>query len=245
LVTKKVVALLVMPAGLVWLGLMALAAWPGMGRWWRGLALAALVLHTLAGNVWFGAWLLRGLEAPYTATAAPREPFDAICVLGGGTSFRPDGQAQLGPSGDRLLVPVRLYREGLTTHLVASGLNATAVDGPRSLADDTADLWRLCGVPEGAIVRDSTARTTAAEIRVMKQLAAARGWRRVGVCSSAWHLRRVEQLCRAEGFAAVPVAADFLSAPVPPIAMYAVPQARGFQYVQKAIWEYLGGASGG
>ncbi len=122
---------------------------------------------------------------------------------------------------------------------------AAAVGGPRSLADDTAALWRVCGVPDHAIIRDATARTTSAEIRVFKQLAAARGWRKTGVCSSAWHLRRVERLCRAEGMEMVPVPADFLSTPVPTIAMYAVPQARGFQYVQKALWEYLGAVTGG
>ncbi|MCU0781834.1 MAG: hypothetical protein MUF04_12135, partial [Akkermansiaceae bacterium] len=130
-VAKKVVALLLMPAGLAWLALLALVGWPGLRRWPRAVALAALVAHTLAGNVWFGTWLLRGLEEPYLAAAEPRERLDAICLLGGGSSARPDGQPQLGPSGDRLLVPAKLYLAGKAGCLVASGLNATAVGGPR------------------------------------------------------------------------------------------------------------------
>lgn len=77
----------------------------------------------------------------------------------------------------RLLVPARLYLAGKAGHVVASGLNATAVGGPRSLADDTAALRRVCGVPDHAIIRDATARTTSAEIRVFKQRAAERGSR--------------------------------------------------------------------
>ena len=46
LMAKKVVALLVLPPGLVWLGLMAMVAWPGLHRWGRGLAALLLVgLH--------------------------------------------------------------------------------------------------------------------------------------------------------------------------------------------------------
>jgi uncharacterized SAM-binding protein YcdF (DUF218 family) len=72
-----------------------------------------------------------------------------------------------------------------------------------------------------------------------------RGWQRVGVCSSAWHLRRVEALCRKEGLTVVPVPADFLSSPLPWSPLYAIPQARGFQNVQKALWEFLGAFGGG
>lgn len=43
----------------------------------------------------------------------------------------------------------------------------------------------------------------------------------------------------------IPLPADFLSARLPCNPMYAVPQARGFQNVQKALWEYLGSLAGG
>ncbi|MCU0781909.1 MAG: cytochrome c biogenesis protein, partial [Akkermansiaceae bacterium] len=86
-VAKKVVALLLMPAGLAWLALLALVGWPGLRRWPRAVAVAALVAHTLAGNVWFGTWLLRGLEEPYLAAVEPHERLDAICLLGGGRGW--------------------------------------------------------------------------------------------------------------------------------------------------------------
>ena len=98
----------------------------------------------------------------------PAEPFDVIFVLGGGSSARPDGDAQLGPSGDRLIVPAKLFLAGKAGHLVASGLNVTDIGGSRSLADDTAALWRDLGIPETAITRLSEPRTTKEEIRAYK-----------------------------------------------------------------------------
>ena len=43
----------------------------------------------------------------------------------------------------------------------------------------------------------------------------------------------------------VPVPADFLSSPLPWSADVCRAQARGFQNVQKALWEYLGALTGG
>lgn len=245
LIVKKVIGLLILPPGLVWLGLMSLTCWPGLGRLGRALAAAVLVVYTLAGNAWLGGYLLGKLETPYAAMVKPPERLDALCVLGGGSSARPDGGVQLGPAGDRLIVPARLFLTGTAAHLVASGTNVTDIGGSRSLADDTAELWRELGIPEASITRLSGPRTTKEEIRAYKELMITRNWQRIGVCSSAWHLRRVEMICRSEGVEMIPVPADFLSAPLPWNPMYAIPQARGFQNVQKALWEYLGAATGG
>ncbi len=245
LIAKKVIGFLVLPSGLIWLGLMALAALPGLSRGGRLVAVLVLCVYTLTGNAWFGGWLLGKLESPYASMANPSEPFDAICVLGGGSSVTPGGDAQFGPSGDRIFVPAKLFLSGETRHLVASGLNVTDIGGDRSIAEDTATLWKAIGIPDAAITRLSTPRTTGEEIHAYKNLIFEKSWKRVGVCTSAWHLRRVEKLCRKEGVEMIPVPADFLSSPLPWTPMYAVPQARGFQNVQKAVWEFLGGLTGG
>lgn len=245
MIASKVLGMLAMPAGLAWLALLALAAWPGLPRAARVLVVLTLATYTLAGNAWLGAYLLGRLEAPYAVLPSPTEKLDVLCVLGGGSSARPDGGVQLGAAGDRLLVPARMYLTGMSEHLVASGLNVTDANGNRSLADDTANVWEMLGIPAAAITRLATPRTTREEIHAYKDLVARHQWRRVGVCSSAWHLRRVESICRAEGLTIVPVPADFLSGRLPCLPLYAIPQARGFQNVQKALWEYLGAFTGG
>lgn len=245
LILKKVVALLLLPAGIVWLGLATLVTWPGLKRGSRVVSILLLIAYTLAGNAWTGSWLLGTLEKPYIEVQTPDEPLDAVLVLGGGTSGRADGSAQLGPAGDRVMTAARWYHAGRTKFLIASGLSVTDIDGKRSLADDTAGIWKELAVPDHAVLRFQTPRTTSEEIREFKALVTTRGWNRIGICSSAWHLRRVEKLCANEGLSAIPVPADFLSTKLPFNAMYAVPQARGFQNVQKALWEYLGGLVGG
>lgn len=222
-----------------------MACLPGLAWKARLFALTVLAFYTVAGNAWVGGWLLAKLEAPYVAMSRNTEKFDAICVLGGGTSSTPDGVAQSGPAGDRLLVPARLFLRGQSRHLVASGLSVTDTGGKRSLADDTASIWKELGIPASSITRLSEPRNTSEEIRTYRGLLATKGWKRVGVCSSAWHLRRVMKICEKEGVELIPVPADFLSVDLPWSPLYAVPQARGFQNVQKALWEYLGAATGG
>jgi hypothetical protein len=58
-----------------------------------------------------------------------------------------------------------LYLSGISGELVASGRNVTDIGGSRSLADDTAEIWRDLGIPENAITRLSEPRTTKEEIR--------------------------------------------------------------------------------
>jgi uncharacterized SAM-binding protein YcdF (DUF218 family) len=245
LIASKIIGMLLMPAGVVWLGFLMLADRPGMSVLTRALVITVLIVHTLAGSAWLGAWLLGKLEAPYAALTPPTEKLDAICVLGGGSSARPDGDPQLGPAGDRLTTPVRLMLTGKASTLVASGLNVTDAGGSRSLARDTARIWMDLGVSEAAIILLEKPRNTREEVRAYRDLISQQGWQHVGVCSSAWHLRRVEAICRKEGLTVVPIPADFLSAPLPWSPLYAIPQARGFQNVQKALWEFLGAFGGG
>jgi len=58
LMAKKVIGFLLMPSGLVWLGLLMMAGLPGLKAWGRGLCLSVLAAYSLAGNAWFGTWLL-------------------------------------------------------------------------------------------------------------------------------------------------------------------------------------------
>ena len=55
LIAKKIIGLLVLPSGIVWLGLMAMVGWPGLRRWGRCFAALVLVVYTVAGNAWAGA----------------------------------------------------------------------------------------------------------------------------------------------------------------------------------------------
>jgi len=245
LVCAKIVALLMMPAGLVWLllAVCAVQAWRRRSRAFAGVLGALFLLDTLAGNVYLGAALLTLLERglPHLDVRSV-EGFDAVCILGGGTLEDADGVGELGDGGDRIAVAAALVHAGKTALVVASGTRIGSLNGGRSnLADETADLLVGLGVPPAQIIRlESGPVNTAQEVAAYQQLIAERGWRRVGLVSSAWHLPRALRLCARIGLVMVPIPADHRNRLPAPSCFWLVPQEEGFVKVHHACWELLG-----
>lgn len=244
-VGEKAIARLIMPTGLLWLaGYLGVVRLAADGR--RGAALVAGVLwlgFTAAGNLWVGGVLLRALEAPFRVDPVATEaPLDAVLLLGGGTAVRPDGEPQLGPAGDRVRVAARLQRQGRTRFLITSGTSVAGLQQAeaRDLAQETRTLWLEMGVPAAAIITLPGPRNTREEIAALQALAVERGWRHVGLVTSAWHLPRALALGHAAGMTLVPFGADFRGED--PVAGFfgLIPSANGFYRVQTAAWEYLG-----
>ena len=242
LVLRKQLAFFAMPTTLVWLALVALVvrSWPE--RRWRWPLLALLIAYTLAGSSATSYLLLRGLERPFLSLrpldAATR--YDAVMVMGGGTSlFRKGGPAtpQLGVSGDRLRLAAGLWARGRTQILVTSG---SSVDGERDYSAEASALWRDMGVPDDAILRVPGVRNTSEEVAAYTRLVAERGWKRIGIVTSARHLPRALALCRRHGLTAEPLPTDFRSEPPPSSLFLLVPEGEAFADVEDATWEYLG-----
>jgi len=244
---RKFVGACLMPAGLVWLGLLAFARILARraSRPLAGAALALWLLFTLAGNAWLGSFALERLQRAY-ATINPlvQGRFDAVLVLGGGVEVGDDGSPTLTASGDRVVVAVRLYRAGRTPLLVTTGPHILLPGGTAaSNAAATAAIWMQLGVPEGSIVLLEGPRTTTDEVLALKTAVAERGWQRVGLLTSAWHLPRAMRLCRRYGVEALPLPAEAVR--TPPLRLrFLVPQQDGFQSVQTACWEVLGALVG-
>lgn len=244
---RKFVGLCLMPAGLAWLGLAALGS--GLAQHGhRGPAAATgaiWVLTTLAGNAWLGGALAGWLQAPYRGIdPLAQGTFDAVVVLGGGVEVRPDGRPELTVAGDRVVLGVRLWRAGRAERLVATGpLVPVEGGGSTSYAAATAAMWEQLGVPAAAIVVVEGPRTTTDEVRALRELAVRSRWRRVGLVTSAWHLRRAMRLCARAGLEVTPLPADALRPP-PRELRWLVPQEVGFWRVQAACWELLGSLAG-
>ncbi len=238
---KKAVAFLILPAGLVWVLLGFVVFWPGLRRIQRGFFLLLWLLYTAAGNPIVGNVLLRSLEQPYAGIAEPKEPLDFLFVLGGGTSTDLEGDAQIGTAGDRIVTAARLYHQGRVDTLVASGRSVTDIGGERSLAEDAVAIWKDLGVPESAMVTLSKPTDTRSEIDAYVEfLAQFPERKRIGLCTSAWHMERTGRILEEKGLEYTPVPADFRSRPIPVISLYLVPRMRGFAHVQMGLWEYLG-----
>ena len=233
----RLIAQLMMPVGLVWLGLIAAtcsAGWarrPGITSAGVGL----LMLLTIAMSNWAGSWMLAQIEANIPQVdAMERGPFDAILVMGGGSYRRSDGQPELGPAGDRLMLAAQLFNGRRVPLLVASG----------DLAEDERWLWGRLGISATAVICLPEPVNTRAEVEAYRSLIAERGWTRVGLISSAWHLPRALRLCARAGFAPEPLAADWLG--VLPVAMphEFIPSGEGAMKTQFAVHEWLGSCFG-
>jgi uncharacterized SAM-binding protein YcdF (DUF218 family) len=235
---RKFVGACLMPAGLVWLALLAFARLLALrvGRPLAGAALALWLLYTLAGNAWLGSFALERLQRAYsTIDPFGQGRFDAVLVLGGGVEVGDDGSPTLTSASDRVVLAVRLYRSGRTPHLLTTGPYTLLPDGTAaSYAAATAAVWKELGVPEGSIVLLEGPRTTTDEVLALKTARAEQGWRRVGLLTSAWHLPRAMRLCRRYGVEAV-LPAEAVRTP-PPRLRWLVPQQDGFQSVQTACW---------
>ena len=244
-VLAKCVGRLAMPVGLLWLvGLVALPLIAARNRRAGALVGCALMAFTLAGSEPLGEWLLRQLEGSmWERDPFEEEPFDAVFVMGGGVHDGPTGPS-LGSSGDRAVLAARLYHVGRARTLIASGAHVPGLERSGDGVELTETLWRELGVPEDAIDRVGTAYNSAQEIELYAAYARERHLARVGLISSAWHLRRALRLAARHDFAPVPLPADFRG-DVGWFGAYSlIPSGGGAQAVHQACWEWLGAAVG-
>lgn len=248
LALDKILARLVLPAGLVWLLLGASASIAFV----RGRDLAAAGLAGLTGLYWLagapvvGQWLLQRIELPYRELdplSLPR--LDAAVVLGGGTR-EVDGRPRLDDAGDRVLLGAQLYRRGKVGRLIATGSSIPGLGDPRDLSEETAALWQSLGVPESAIVRLPQPRNTTQELQVVKAFVeTSTTIETLGLVTSAWHLPRALALADRVGLEVVPLPADVRSSPEIGMELRDfIPDGDGFREVHQACWELLGRAVG-
>lgn len=242
---RKILGLLVMPIGLIWLGLLT-ATWLCWRRGQRRLGIGMTVLslfYTVVGNPHTGFALMASLERQiHPVDIATLEPFDAVCVLGGGSEQDPSGRTQLGTNGDRIVMAARLWYAGKAKLLVASGCGDNGPKGSRrDLTRETRDLWLSLGIPGEAIRQvEEPCWTTHDEIQAYGRMRKRYGWTRVALISSASHLPRALAEASKVGLDVVPIGSDWRSRDRPILPQDFVPQAAGFENAQCACWEYVG-----
>jgi uncharacterized SAM-binding protein YcdF (DUF218 family) len=246
-VGQKVVANLIMPTGWVWLGILAWgadAAYRGARRQAAGMA-ALFVVYTVAGNVVLGTLGLIWLQDQLPQVDwREGPPFDAVLVLGGGTKEAPEpSRFELSAAGDRVLLGARLYRAGRAKVLITSGRGVPGISED-DLTEATLHIWAALGIPEADVVRLREPYNTQQELQALKALVAERGWTRVGLVSSAYHLPRALAQARRLGLEVVPLGADHYQGPDRFYALALIPQLAGFVRTQKVAWELIGQAVG-
>lgn len=248
LVFGKVAGRLAMPVGLCWVGLAACAGYFWVRRMLRrtAIASAAFVLFTVLGNAPLGGMMLAGLESDYIDDAQfSGAPLDALFVLGGATAQSPGGgPPRLADSGDRVLTAARVYHARPVGTVVTSGSSIPGLGPARDVAAEAAHILEELDVPRAVIVEIPAPKNSAQEVAAYRALATKHGWTKLGIVTSAWHMRRVQRLCERADLDAEPIPADFRGSTTWDGLASLIPDASGFRDIQRASWELLGAAVG-
>lgn len=239
---RKVVGALLMPIGLFSMILWMVTVLDlRRGAWAKGFShLALLVLFVGAGSSEIGHHLMKGLEEQI-----PEDPggnFEAVMVLSGGTRLNRRDEPELGDAGDRLRLGAALIHCGRTDQLIVTAHSPTQ---NRDLSAESTSILRQLGVSTSSITSLYEPVNTETEIAAMVALSQERGWKRVGLVTSAWHLPRamrlLERIAPERDFELVPLGANHLSIKErPPSVLWWLPTAGGFLLTHRWFWEILG-----
>lgn len=247
IVAEKLATSLAMPAGLVWLLLLiSLLAARRAGR--RDLILAAAVpwtTLTLLGNGMVAEALADSLEQPYRQIQPLNsDPFDAIVLLGGGTSLGRNRRIQGNSAGDRVLLTAQMFHAGLTKRIICTGHRIVQLDPDSSNpAEQALAVLVSLGVPEESIEL-LPGRNTSEEMRLLGE-SCGNSQERIGLITSAWHLPRALRLAKRNGLDVEPLPADFIGGPVSDfttgaMVLKCIPQDGAMWTVARVLKEYLG-----
>lgn len=217
---SKLLPLLLYPLGLglllQLLGLAAAAKGSGRHRqaslWLGGAGVGLVWLFAMPFTSRQLIWGLEERAARLTPAVLPRA--DAVVVLGGGLrpALPPRQGVEVAEGGDRLLRGVQLVRRKLAPLLVTSGarVSFTGKDPAPPEALWARELAQELGLPADRILINPGSRTTAEEARDIGALGRRRGWTRVLLVTSAFHMpRSLATFQQRSGLTVVPVACDY------------------------------------
>ena len=225
--------------------------------WHRRRTALALIGFAVA---WVWVWSMpavssataRWLTAPYPPQRVETLPVaDAIVVLGGGVTPTRAGfpYPNLGGASDRIWHAARLYHAGRAPVIVASAGSVWGEDvwgepDRQTGAEAMRTVLVAWGVPHSAIIVEQNSRSTRENAVETARLAARRGFERLLLVTSVWHMRRAEAVFRRVGLPVVPAACDHGGAAASPGLVLLLPTAAAlgansrFWREQLGLWAY-------
>jgi len=204
---NKLLPLFVLPIG--WVALLLLFAVWRKKRWPLFAALAVLYVCSLpavAGR------LVGWLESGYPAVPVARvEPVDAVVVLGGVLGPRAGGEfiANWLDTSERFDAGVALLQAGKAGWLVFTGAPMAWRDRATTEGDELKRLAVARGIDPEKILVTRIIDNTATEAAAVADLMKTRGWRRVILVTTGWHMRRSAYLFKKAGVDFIPFPVDF------------------------------------
>jgi uncharacterized SAM-binding protein YcdF (DUF218 family) len=213
-VLSKILDILLTP--LAWgLGLIAFGLSMREGRrarrlvpWLGVLLLLFFSLEPVSNRLW------RALEAPARKTFRADVTYDVVILLGGVTDDRVEatwGERAYNHNNERLLETFDLLRAGSAKYAIISGGTTSDVPGERIEARVLRDQLVAWGIDPERIVVEDRARNTHENAVLSGTILRAKGWQKVLIVTSAFHMARAYGCFQAEGLAVDTLPVDFRS----------------------------------
>lgn len=162
--------------------------------------------------------LMGRLEAPYAYVEMEKlEPGDAVILLGGGAGYSktdPLG-VNFNEASDRVFTAMELLRLQKAPLLILGG-GGDPKESQDISEGSTVKRWLEKNLPLKVEMMELTASgNTHDEAVKCAALMKERGWKRVFLVTSGFHMRRAEAVFRTAGVPVVPVACDFIRSGMP------------------------------
>lgn len=175
------------------------------------LVIIAIAILWIGGNRWVSMSLVKSQEWKYLPPATVQKA-DAIVVLGGGTepAEYPRQGVELNGAGDRVTGAYRLYKAGVSDHLLLSGGDIDFLDSSGSSpAEDMASLLKEFGVPDSSLWLDTTSQNTRENAINCAKILKEKGIDKVILLTSAAHMPRSVILFEEQGLTVIPYPVDY------------------------------------
>ncbi len=242
---------LVTPIGIVWLFLLLQIYFAAIYR--QGAlffcGLIAVLTLTIGGNYFVVRALVHSIERDFFELDPFQvPPYDAVIVLGGGSEDKPNGLPQLTRAGERIAMAAKLYHAGQTQQIITSGTATfSAAERDQHPCEEARQILIQLNIPEDQIVMlrgDNTHEESVAIKKWLDQRDEEHRPARIGLITSAWHLKRALKLFERQSVQVEPVPADFMRGPFRPNPSMIIPTADNLNNTATIIFEHLGRAIG-
>jgi uncharacterized SAM-binding protein YcdF (DUF218 family) len=236
---NKLLPVFVLPTG--WVVVLLVIALVCRRRW---PLVAALIVFYVSSMPLVGDRLFHGLESFYPPTALDQlEKADAIVPLGGifGPSASDGMLPNLGEANERLEAGIQLWERHKAPWLVFTGGRVPWARQNSTEGALSARAARARGIPADKILLTREVGNTADEARAVAALMRERGWTKIVLVTSGYHMPRAAHLFRKAGVDFVPFPVDFQIDPRSPLTMLdLLPQADGLRHTEAALREWYG-----
>ncbi len=203
------------PIGFLWLLLLAGGvrfAWKR--QWVPALFSAVLAVGlSLIGSTSIPERLLASLEQPYARDSqAPLPQGDAVVMLGG--TVTPSQHDLFGldltAASDRAIAAQELMRQKKARWLVLGGGGTGSKGGDKAAEALHLQKWLgASGIPAASVITLQNSANTYEEAVQVQKLAQERGWKRVILVTSGFHMKRAAATFQRLAIPVVPLACDF------------------------------------